>query len=352
MLMDLGIFIPIGNNGWMMSENAPQYMPSFELNRTVAERAEAAGYDFLLSMVKLRGFGGKTEFWDHNLESFSLMAGLAAVTSEINLFASVALPTLHPAMVARMASTIDDISSGRFGINIVSGWNQSEYAQMGVWPGDWYYDKRYDYATEYVTIMKELWSDGVSDLKGEYFQLDDCQLSPPPKDGGVPLVCAGQSDRGMQFCAEYGDFQFIIGTDDFDVVRGDAKRLRNAADKSGRDVGVYVLFQITMGETDADAQAKWDSYRDGADLDAIAFMTGQASLDTAGATAEKITEMKGAFNLNIGPIVGSHATIAEKLDEVGAIEGVKGVMCVFDDYPSATAEFGERVMPLLSSRNS
>lgn len=350
--MDLGIFIPIGNNGWMMSENAPQYMPSFELNRTVAERAEAAGYDFLLSMVKLRGFGGKTEFWDHNLESFSLMAGLAAVTSEINLFASVALPTLHPAMVARMASTIDDISSGRFGINIVSGWNQSEYAQMGVWPGDWYYDKRYDYATEYVTIMKELWSDGVSDLKGEYFQLDDCQLSPPPKDGGVPLVCAGQSDRGMQFCAEYGDFQFIIGTDDFDVVRGDAKRLRNAADKSGRDVGVYVLFQITMGETDADAQAKWDSYRDGADLDAIAFMTGQASLDTAGATAEKITEMKGAFNLNIGPIVGSHATIAEKLDEVGAIEGVKGVMCVFDDYPSATAEFGERVMPLLSSRNS
>ncbi len=46
--MDVGIFIPIGNNGWMMSENAPQYMPSFDLNKTVAERAEAAGYDFLL----------------------------------------------------------------------------------------------------------------------------------------------------------------------------------------------------------------------------------------------------------------------------------------------------------------
>ena len=350
--MDLGIFIPIGNNGWMMSENAPQYMPSFELNKTVAERAEAAGYDFLLSMVKLRGFGGKTEFWDHNLESFTLMAGLAAVTSRINLFASVALPTLHPAMVARMASTIDDISNGRFGINIVSGWNQSEYAQMGVWPGDWYYDKRYDYATEYVTIMRELWSTGVSDLKGEYFQLDDCQLSPPPRDGGVPLVCAGQSDRGMQFCAEHGDFQFIIGTDDFDVVRADAARLREAADETGRDVGVYVLFQVTMGETDAEAAATWDRYRDGADLDAIAFMTGQANLDTAGATAEKITEMKGAFNLNIGPIVGSHATIAERLDEVGAIDGVKGVMCVFDDYPRATTEFGERVMPLLSSRSS
>jgi len=253
--MDLGIFIPIGNNGWMMSKNAPQYMPSFELNRTTAERAEEAGFDFLLSMVKLRGFGGETEFWDHNLESFNLMAGLAAVTNDIQLFASVALPTLHPAMVARMASTIDDISDGRFGINIVSGWNQSEYAQMGVWPGDWYYEKRYDYATEYVTIMKELWATGVSDFSGEYFQLDDCRLSPPPRDGSVPLVCAGQSDRGMEFCANYGDYQFIIGTGDLDVVRNDAGRLMAAAEESGRDVGVYVLFQITMGETDDEAEA-------------------------------------------------------------------------------------------------
>jgi pyrimidine oxygenase len=348
--MDVGIFIPIGNNGWMMSETAPQYMPSFELNNTVAQSAERLGYEFLLSMVKLRGFGGSTEFWDHNLESFTLMAGLAATTHRINLFASVALPTLHPAMVARMASTIDDISGGRFGINIVSGWNQSEYAQMGVWPGDWYYERRYDYATEYVQIMKELWSTGVSDVKGEFFQLDDCRLSPPPKSGSVPLVCAGQSDRGMQFCAEFGDYQFIIGTGDLDVVRNDAARLVAASKVSGRDVGVYVLMQITMGDTDADAQATWDRYREGADLGAIAFMTGQANLDTSGATAEKITEMKGAFNLNIGPIVGSHATVAGRLDEIAAIPGVKGVMCVFDDYPRATEEFGNKVMPLMKSR--
>ena len=78
--MDLGIFIPIANNGWIMSANSPQYMPSFHLNRTIAAKAEAYGFNFLLSMVKLRGFGGQTEFWDHNLEPFTLMAGLAAVT--------------------------------------------------------------------------------------------------------------------------------------------------------------------------------------------------------------------------------------------------------------------------------
>ena len=349
--MDLGIFIPIGNNGWMMSETAPQYMPSFDLNRTVAEKAEAQGYEFLLSMVKLRGFGGTTEFWDHNLESFTLMAGLAAVTERIQLFASVALPTLPPAMVARMATTIDDISGGRFGINIVSGWNQIEYSQQGLWPGDWYYEKRYDYATEYVRIMKELWADGVSDLEGEYFTMDDCRLSPRPDNGKIPLVCAGQSDRGMRFCAEEGDFQFIIGTADLDVVRSDAGRLVAAREQAGTDVGVYVLFQIVMGETDAEAQAKWDHFRGGADLEAIAFMTGQANLDTAGATAEKITELQGAFNLNIGPVIGSHATIAERLDEVAEMPGVAGVMCVFDDYPTCTDEFGERVMPLMGSRS-
>src|SRR3954447_6326630 len=158
--MQLGVFTPIGNNGWLISTTSPQYMPTFDLNRTIVEKAERFGFDFALSMIKLHGFGGPSEFWDHNLESFTLMAGLAAVTERIQLFASVALPTLHPALVARMAATIDDISGGRFGINIVSGWNQSEYAQMGLWPGDWYYDRRYDYASEYVTILRELWATG------------------------------------------------------------------------------------------------------------------------------------------------------------------------------------------------
>ena len=81
--MEVGVFIPIGNNGWLISANSPQYKPSFALNRAVVEKAEAYGFDFALSMIKLRGFGGPTEYWDHNLESFTLMAGLAAVTTKL-----------------------------------------------------------------------------------------------------------------------------------------------------------------------------------------------------------------------------------------------------------------------------
>jgi pyrimidine oxygenase len=123
---ELGIFIPIGNNGWLISETSPKYMPTFELNKAIVQKAESYGFDFALSMIKLRGFGGKTEHWDYNLESFTLMAGLAAVTSKIKLFASSAILTLPPAIVARMATTIDSIAPGRFGVNIVTGWQIAE----------------------------------------------------------------------------------------------------------------------------------------------------------------------------------------------------------------------------------
>src|SRR4030095_3426271 len=98
--MQVGVFIPIGNNGWLISETAPQYMPTFELNKEIVQKAEKYGVDFALSLIKLRGFGGKTEFWEHNLESFTLMAGLAAVTDRIKIFATAATLTMAPAVVA------------------------------------------------------------------------------------------------------------------------------------------------------------------------------------------------------------------------------------------------------------
>jgi pyrimidine oxygenase len=66
--MELGVFIPIGNNGWLISTTSPQYMPTFDLNRQVVEKAERFGFDFALSMIKLHGFGGPSQYWDHNLE--------------------------------------------------------------------------------------------------------------------------------------------------------------------------------------------------------------------------------------------------------------------------------------------
>ena len=118
--MKIGVFVPIGNNGWLISTTAPQYMPTFELNKAIVQKAEHYHFDFALSMIKLRGFGGKTEFWDHNLESFTLMAGLAAVTSRIQIYATAATLTLPPAIVARIYDGLDPRLTNAAGLSVLA----------------------------------------------------------------------------------------------------------------------------------------------------------------------------------------------------------------------------------------
>ena len=352
--MDIGVFIPINNNGWIISATSPQYMPSFDLNRRVVEKAEGYGLDFALSMIKLHGFGGKTEFWDHGLESFTLMSALAAVTKRNRLYASTAVLTLPPAMVARMAATIDDVSGERFGVNIVSGWHKIEYTQMGLWPGDQHFGKRYDYSTEYVRIMKDLWEAGHSDFKGDYFQMDACKLSPRPRKS-LPLVSAGQSDRGMEFAAQYCDFNFALGEGVNEPTKAASvpARMLEHAKRTGRDVGSYMLYMVIADETDAAAMAKWDLYNAGADKDALAHLLGKAAEDTSLADtsmAASFLRAASPINFNMGTLVGSFANVARMLDEVASMPGVKGIMLTFDDFIRGMDDYGTRIQPLMECR--
>lgn len=352
--MDIGVFIPINNNGWIISETSPQYMPSFDLNRRVVQKAEGYGLDFALSMIKLHGFGGKTEYWDYGLESFTLMAGLASVTTRIRLFASTAVLTLPPAMVARMAVTIDSISGGRFGVNIVSGWHKTEYSQMGLWPGDVHFGRRYDYSTEYVTIMKELWETGKSDFKGQFFQMDHCMLKPSPQVP-IKLVSAGQSDRGMEFAARYCDYNFILG-EGVNEPRKCAPlpaRMQAVGEKAGRDVGSYVLYMLIAEETEEAAWAKWELYLKGADKEALAYMFGRAAddKDASGTSmAASVLRSASGVNWNMGTLVGSYEQVAHMLDDAAGMPGVKGLMLTFDDFIEGMDKFGQKIQPMMRSR--
>ncbi len=352
--MDIGIFIPINNNGWLISTTSPQYHPSFDLNRRIVQRAEAFGLDFALSMIKLHGFGGPSEFWDHGLESFTLMAGLAAVTSRIHLYASVAVLTIPPAIVARMTSTISDISGGRFGVNIVSGWHKIEYSQMGLWPGDQHFAHRYDYSTEYVQVLRDLWQTGHSDFQGEYFQMEACKLSPRPAMP-VKLVSAGQSDRGMRFAAQFCDVNFALGegVNQPTLAAAIPARMLEHGRTTGRDVGSYMLFMIIADATDEAAMAKWDRYNEGADREALAHLLGKAGEDPAPAAtsmAAAVLRSASPINFNMGTLVGSYERVAAMLDEAAAMPGVKGIMLTFDDFVVGIEAFGACIQPLLECR--
>jgi hypothetical protein len=89
---------------------------------------------------------------------------------------------MPPAIVARMASTIDSISGGRFGVNLVTGWQRPEYSQMGLWPGDQFFGTRYQYLSEYVQVLRDLWGTGPVGLQGR--ALPDGRLPPEPAAAG------------------------------------------------------------------------------------------------------------------------------------------------------------------------
>ncbi|HEU0218032.1 MAG TPA: LLM class flavin-dependent oxidoreductase [Stellaceae bacterium] len=328
-----------------------------DLNREVVQKAERYGFDFALSMIKLHGFGGPSQYWDYNLESFTLMAGLASVTSRIQLFATCAVLTMPPPIAARMAVTIDSISRGRFGINIISGWQRREYTQMGIWPGAEHYRRRYDYCAEYVSIMRELWATGRSDFKGDFFKMDDCRCLPLPT-ADIPFICAAQSDAGTRYAAEYADYNFCSGgqVNQPRAAEKSVERLIEANAKAGRDCGALLLQMMIADETDAAAMAKWEHYKAGIDLEAIAYRDAQAeddpSKDPFSQPLRRKTLGIDKLPTNQGVFVGSYASVAQMLDEMATVPGVRGVMLTFDDFVIGMEQFGQRIQPLMKCRRT
>ena len=352
--MDFGVFIPIGNNGWLISENSPAVHADFELNKRVVQEAEAQGFAFALSMIKLRGFGGKTEFWDHNLESFTLMAGLAAVTERIKLYASTAVLTLPPALVARMASTIDSIAPGRFGVNIVSGWAKGEYEQMGLWPGDEYFGYRYDYATEYVQVLRDLWETGRCDLDGQLFRMDDCVLSPRPP-GRSTSSARGSPSAGCGSAPSYGDYNFILspGVNDPEAYREPTARLAagRRGDRPRRQVAAAV-------HGDHGRRPTRRPRRSGSPTTPAptprpsATWPGRAATTpppTPRAPRRRSTCPRARSTSTWPPSSAPTRPSPASSTQVAAMPGVKGMMFTFDDFEKGVHDFGTRVKPLLGS---
>ncbi len=352
--MKFGVFLPNGSNGYIPSTASPRYLPTYEHNLAITLEAERQGLDFVLSMMKYRGFGGESGYWDSCLETFTLMAGLAAATKTIGLFPSVTLLAHHPALCARMVATIDDISGGRCGLNIVTGWNKPEYVQMGLWPSDAHYERRYELAADYLTIVKSLWREGRVTHHSEFYDLEDCSCMPFP-GRELPIVCAGQSPKGVEFTAAMGDHNFVMAHPSrlkaiVDTVKAEAAR-------HGRRVGTYALLGLVTAPTDAEARGIAEDIVAGADQGAIANILASAAMDTnVGGTADR---MKEALSLPIEdgniafmsfPVVaGSPATVAAKLDEIAEETGVDGMLFSWPDFVPGVRDFGEKVRPLMRS---
>src|ERR1700722_8319008 len=266
--VDFAVFLPVTNNGYIISKSAPQFLPSFAHNREIAQLAERIGFSYVFSMAKGRGFGGQVEFWKYSIESMILVTGLASAAPSLGLIGSIAPALMHPAVFAKMAVTMDDVTGGRMGFNIVSAGNKGEYTQMGLWP-ERFEDYRYEYCEEWVTVVKRLWAEDSVTMDGKYFKLDACQSWPKPVQPQPPVVCATTSERGYQFVADHCTAALFGGKSIEDQMKI-SRRIKEVAAEHGRgDVRTHTLVNLIQGDSDEDAQKILKHYQDGADHDAI-----------------------------------------------------------------------------------
>lgn len=168
-----------------------RFVPWPEL-REMAETAEAVGFDSLWvgDHLLYRSTGGTTGPW----EAWSVLAAIAAVTDRVQIGPLVAATSFHnPAMLAKKAATVDEISDGRLILGLGAGWNRIEYDAYG-FP----FDHRASRFEEAFTIIRTLLSDGVIDFEGEYYTLRDCELAPPARSGGIPLMIGSEGPRVLR----------------------------------------------------------------------------------------------------------------------------------------------------------
>ncbi len=157
--------------------------------RDIALAAEDVGFDsvWMGDHLLYRDDDGARGPW----EAWSILAAVAAVTERVTIGPLVASTSFHnPAMIAKKAVTLDDISDGRFVLGLGAGWNRVEYDAYG-FP----YDHRVDRFIEAFTIIRTLLADGHIDFEGRYYALRDCVLAPPARQGRPPLMIGSNGPR-------------------------------------------------------------------------------------------------------------------------------------------------------------
>jgi probable F420-dependent oxidoreductase len=221
--------------------------------RNLAQLAEQSGFDSLwIQDHLLFRFEGQPD--EAPWESFSLLAALAAVTERVEIGTLVTCTSFrNPALTAKIADTIDEISGGRVILGLGAGWHEPEYQAFG-FP----FDHRVSRFEEAVTIIHGLLKNGQIDFDGRYYTARDCELRPRgPRPEGPPIMIGSVSPRMLGLVARYADLWNVY----FSTTQNSAANIPPLLEKvdaachaAGRDpatlgktVAAYVDFSETPG---------------------------------------------------------------------------------------------------------
>ena len=340
---EFGVFLPVANGGWIVSRSTPLLDGGWAQNRDAALIAEEEGLDFVMSMGKWRGFGGVTDHWGTSLESVTMMAGIAALTKRVKVWATLHAILHNPVVAAKMIATLDHISGGRAGLNIVAGAYRGEFEQMDAWDATLDHDARYDLTEEWTKIVKRLWHEPRVDFQGRYFTIKDCVSEPKPLRR-PDLICAGMSARGFDFSVREADICFIGGRDGAET-RDASLRAKTLAEKLNKSIKTYAMCTVIYGGSDAAAETVAEGYRAGLDEDAVLGMLQSYGVDITGKDNAMVARAKGAFMTHT--VIGAPRTCAQKISALLKDCALDGLMLVFADYAEGLRVTGREILPLI-----
>ncbi len=222
----------IHNPSWLFGSDPYNAFEEVKRKAQWCEEHGFAWFSVMDHLIQIPGVGAADEPF---MEGWSTIAGLASVTSKIRLATLVSsVAYRNPALMAKMASTIDIISHGRLTFGIGAGWNQQEYNQYGyVFP-----EKpavRISQLEEAVQLVTKMWTEPRATFHGKYFHIEDAILEPKPAQKPHPPIMIGGSGEQLtlRVVARYGDACNIFGG--VETVKEKLQVLRRHCDAVGRN---------------------------------------------------------------------------------------------------------------------
>lgn len=343
--LKLGLFGTNCSNGLTVSHAETTYRSSWEHSLAIARRADAMGFEMLVPIARWRGFGGTTDFNGICFETYTWAAGLAAATERIMVFSTSHVPTVHPIVAAKQCVTVDHISDGRFGLNLVMGWFTPEMEMFGAAQRE--HDERYAFGSEWIGIVKRLWTEEETfDFDGKYFHIRGGQAHPKPLQKPYPvLVNAGNSPAGIEFSAREVDFNFMT-IDKFEHSKELIERMHQRAHSYGREIGIMTYAMLICRDTEREALEVRREILDKGDWGAANNIMRVLGIESG--SFPHMQAFRERFILGWGgyPIIGTPEQAVDQLKTLSAM-GIQGVIFGFLDYYEELAYFDRAVMPLL-----
>ncbi len=349
--MKLGVFGPNVSHGCAATTAEGHFELNWKNSRDIVETADRIGLEALVPVARWKGFGGPTNFNGATYESLTWAAAMGAVSSHSTIFSTTHVPTMHPVAAAKQCVTADHASNGRFALNVVCGWSTPDLEMFGTSVAE--HEQRYEMASEWLEIIRRLWTEGEFNFEGKFYQVPKGFSEPKPiQKPYPPIMNAGASPIGARFAAKYADIAFTVFFEGaFDANKAQVNNLRRVAhDDFHRELQVWTGVWVVCRPTEKEAQdyANYYIYEKG-DWEAVENLTRELGIKASEyLSAEQLQRVKYRFVAGWGglPLIGTPEQIVDQLLELSRT-GLDGVVLSWVNYHQEMREWARDVLPLM-----